>query len=116
MRKVALIPVALAACGLLVLSAGAQETGKAAQATASSTPTIDQSLEWKAAFNPKISPDGMRVVYEVQKTNWEENAFEKNLWIADIAAGGSHALTPWKKKSPEAAAAAGGEEGGVLFH
>ncbi len=96
MRKVALIPVALAACGLLVLSAGAQET-------ASSTPTIDQSLEWKAAFNPKISPDGMRVVYEIQKTNWEENAFERNLWIADIPASESHALTSAKKSSTNAA-------------
>ncbi len=103
MRKVALIPVALAACGLLVLSAGAQETGKAAQAAASSTPTIDQSLEWKAAFNPKISPDGMRVVYEIQKTNWEENAFERNLWIADIPASESHALTSAKKSSTNAA-------------
>lgn len=102
MRKVALIPVALAACGLLVLSARAQETGKAAQATASATPTIDQSLEWKAAFNPKISPDGMRVVYELQKTNWEENAFERNLWIADVAAGESHALTSAKKSSTNA--------------
>ena len=96
MRKVALIPVALAACGLLVLSAGAQET-------ASSTPTIDQSLEWKAALNPKISPDGMRVVYEIQKTNWEENAFERNLWIADIPAGESHTLTSAKKSSANAA-------------
>src|SRR5882762_4236448 len=96
MRKVALIPVALAACGLLVLSAGAQET-------ASSTPTIDQSLEWKATLNPKISPDGMRVVYEIQKTNWEENAFERNLWIADIPAGESHALTSAKKSSTNAA-------------
>ncbi len=96
MRKVALIPVALAACGFLVLSAGAQET-------ASSTPTIDQSLEWKAAFNPKISPDGMRVVYEIQKTNWEENAFERNLWIADIPASESHALTSAKKSSTNAA-------------
>jgi len=96
MRKVALIPVALAECGLLVLSAGAQET-------ASSTPTIDQSLEWKAAFNPKISPDGMRVVYEIQKTNWEENAFERNLWIADIPASESHALTSAKKSSTNAA-------------
>src|SRR5437879_2163422 len=95
MRKVALIPVALAACGLLVPSAGAQEK-------ASSTPTIDQSLEWKAAFNPKISPDGMRVVYELQKTNWEENAFERNLWIADVAAGESHALTSAKKSSTNA--------------
>jgi len=95
MRKVALISVALAACGLLVLSAGAQEK-------ASSTPTIDQSLEWKAAFNPKISPDGMRVVYELQKTNWEENAFERNLWIADVATGESHALTSAKKSSTNA--------------
>src|SRR6267154_1157211 len=102
MRKVALIPAALAACGLLVLSAGAQETGKAAQAAASATPTIDQSLEWKAAFNPKISPDGMRVVYELQKTNWEENAFERNLWIADVATGESHALTSARKSSTNA--------------
>ena len=97
---VSLIPLALATCGLLVFSAGAQQTGKA---TASKTPTIDQSLEWKAALNPKISPDGRRVVYEMQKTNWEENAFERNLWIADIPAGESHALTSAKKSSTNAA-------------
>src|SRR5437016_1434397 len=103
MRKVSLIPLALAACGLLVVPAGAQETGKASKPTESTTPTIDQSLEWKAAFNPKISPDGKRVVYEVQKVNWEENAFERNLWIADTAAGESHALTAAKKSSTNAA-------------
>src|SRR5258707_6520823 len=103
MRKVSLIPVALAACGLLLVAAGAQETGKAAKATASTTPTIDQSLEWKIAFNPKISPDGKRVVYEVQKANWEENAFDRNLWIVDVATGESHALTSAKKSSTNAA-------------
>src|SRR5229473_6009900 len=103
MRKVSLIPVALAACGLLLVAAGAQETGKAAKATASTTPTIDQSLEWKIAFNPKISPDGKRVVYEVQKANWEDNAFDRNLWIVDIATGESHALTSAKKSSTNAA-------------
>src|SRR5438876_10401596 len=102
MRKVSLIPIAMATCGLFAFSAGAQETGKAAKAAASTTPTIDQSLEWKAVFNPKISPDGMRVVYELQKTNWEENAFERNLWIADVAAGESHALTSAKKSSTNA--------------
>src|SRR6266436_7373011 len=96
MRKAALIPVALAACGCCCSLLGPQET-------ASSTPTIDQSLEWKAAFNPKISPDGMRVVYEIQKTNWEENAFERNLGIADIPAGESHTLTSAKKSSTNAA-------------
>jgi len=91
---VSLIPLALATCGLLVFSAGAQQTGKA---TASKTPTIDQSLEWKAAFNPKMSPDGKRVVYEVQQANWEENAFERNLWIVEVATGEAHPLTSAKK-------------------
>src|SRR5260370_39191257 len=99
MRKVSLNPIVLAACVFLVLPAGTQETGKTAKATASTTPTIDQSLEWKSAFNPNISPDGKRVVYELQKANWEDNAFDRNLWIADIATGESHALTSAKKSS-----------------
>jgi dipeptidyl aminopeptidase/acylaminoacyl peptidase len=103
MRKVSLIPVALAACGWLMLPAAAQEATKPAKAPESKTPTIDQSLEWKSVFNPKISPDGKRVVYEVQKTNWEENAFERDLWIAEITAGESHALTSAKKSSTNAA-------------
>ena len=97
---VSLIPLALATCGLLVFSAGAQQIGKA---TASTTPTIDQSLEWKAAFNPKMSPDGKRVVYEVQQANWEENAFERNLWIVEVATGEAHPLTSAKKSSTTAA-------------
>ncbi len=99
MRKIHLVAIGLAACGLSALWASAQETAKAAQPAPSTTPTIDQSLEWKSAFNPKISPDGKRVVYELQKTNWEDNAFDRNLWIADIAAGESHALTSAKKSS-----------------
>jgi dipeptidyl aminopeptidase/acylaminoacyl peptidase len=102
MRKGPLIPVALATCGWLVIPAGAQEPAKPAKEAPSTTPTIDQSLEWKAAFNPKISPDGKRVVYEVQKANWEENAFDRSLWIADIATGESHALTSAKKSSTTA--------------
>src|SRR5882762_3735795 len=43
-----------------------------------------------------------RVVYEVQKTNWEDNAFERNLWIADAATNDSHALTSAKKSSSNA--------------
>src|SRR5438876_800107 len=87
MRKIHLIAIGLAACALPALSVTAQETAKTAPTAASTTPTIDQSLEWKGAFNPKISPDGKRVVYELQKTNWEDNAFERNLWIVEIASG-----------------------------
>src|SRR5438445_8836702 len=103
MRKVSLIPIAMAICGLFAFSAGAQETGKAAKATASTTPTIDQSLEWKSAVSPKLSTDGSGVVYEVQKDNWEDNAFDRNLWIVDVATGESHPLTSAKKSSTNAA-------------
>jgi dipeptidyl aminopeptidase/acylaminoacyl peptidase len=99
MRKVCLIAVAMAVYELAGIRAVAQEVPKPSQTPVSKTPTIDQSLEWKSAFNPKISPDGKRVVYEVQKANWEENAFERNLWIAETATGESHALTSAKKSS-----------------
>src|SRR2546422_3088761 len=99
MRKVSLLPVALAACWLLVASAVAQEAGKTVPAAASTTPTIDQSLEWKSAFNPKISPDGKRIVYEVQKATWVDNAFASDLWIVDVATGESHTLTSAQKSS-----------------
>jgi dipeptidyl aminopeptidase/acylaminoacyl peptidase len=99
MRKASLLGFAMVGGGVFAVSALAQETAKPAQAVASTVPTIDQSLEWQSAFNPKISPDGKRVVYEVQKTNWEENAFERNLWIGEIASGETHALTTAKKSS-----------------
>src|SRR5438876_9619278 len=102
MRKVSLTALAVAWGGMFAVLAAAQETAKHAQGPSSTVPTIDQALEWQSAFNPKISPDGKRVVYEVQKTNWEENAFERNLWIADVASGETHALTSAKKSSTNA--------------
>jgi len=99
MRKVSLIGFAMVWGGVLAVPALGQETTKPAQGPAAMAPTIDQSLEWQSAFNPKLSPDGKRVVYEVQKTNWEENAFERNLWIGEIASGETHALTTAKKSS-----------------
>src|SRR5215469_4210834 len=56
-------------------------------------PTIDQSLEMYGVGSPKISPDGKRVVYEQTRTDWDANAFETDLWIADVATGERHRLT-----------------------
>ena len=109
MRKVSLAGLAVVWGGVLTVSALGQEPAKPAQAPPSSVPTIDQSLEWQSAFNPKISPDGKRVVYEVQKTNWEENAFERNLWIGEIVSGETHALTTAKKSSTNPAWSADGK-------
>jgi len=69
----------------------------------STTPTIDQSLELKSASNPQLSPDGRHVVYELSRTNWEDNAFERDLWIVDTATGDAHQLTASKKSSSSAA-------------
>ncbi|HEX8836040.1 MAG TPA: hypothetical protein VF748_03825, partial [Candidatus Acidoferrum sp.] len=75
MRKVSLMALWVLWGGVFA-GLAAQETAKKAQGPSSTVPTIDQSLEWQSAFNPRISPDGKRAVYEVQKTNWEDNAFE----------------------------------------
>ena len=80
----------------------AQEKKTAAAADALKAPTIDQSLEMKGAFNPQISPDGKRVVYEVSRTNWEDNTFERDLWVVDVSTDESHALTTAKKSSTNA--------------
>lgn len=66
-------------------------------------PTIDQSLEMRSVNAPQISPDGRRVVYEETRTNWDANAFETDLWLADVATGESHLLTTAVKSSSDAA-------------
>ena len=63
------------------------------------TPTIEQSLSLKSAANPRISPDGRLVAYQVQETNWEENAFENEIWIAVTRTGERFQLTNAKKSS-----------------
>src|SRR5260370_8924233 len=104
MRKVSLLLVALAACWLVVKAeAQGPAPEKTAPTAAYTAPTIDQSLEWKSAYDQKMSPDGKRITYEVQKANWEDNAFERSLWIVDVATGESHALTSAKKSSTNAA-------------
>jgi dipeptidyl aminopeptidase/acylaminoacyl peptidase len=50
-----------------------------------SAPNIDDSLSFAVPSNPQISPDGSQVVYQVSRTNWKQNTFEADLWIADIA-------------------------------
>ncbi len=46
-------------------------------------PTIDDMVALKRVSQPAMSPDGSRVAYVVRKANWEENAFETEIWLAD---------------------------------
>jgi dipeptidyl aminopeptidase/acylaminoacyl peptidase len=70
-------------------------------AVAAKVPTIDQALEAQTASGPALSPDGQRVVYEVSRTNWKSNAFERDLWIADRS-GSARLLTSQTKSSSNA--------------
>jgi dipeptidyl aminopeptidase/acylaminoacyl peptidase len=90
-------PVAGVSClfGLaLVLLPGRLAAGQAM----ARVPSIDQALEMQTASGAALSPDGQRVVYEVSRTNWKDNAFERDLWIADRA-GSAHLLTAQVKSS-----------------
>ncbi len=68
-------------------------------AQSNKTPTIEQSLNLKSAVNPRISPDGRYIAYQVQETNWEDNAFENEIWIVVVATGERYQLTNAKKSS-----------------
>jgi dipeptidyl aminopeptidase/acylaminoacyl peptidase len=103
MRKATWAVVAVTIIALFDARISAQQSPLVSGTATSSTPTIDQSLEMKSAFSPELAPDGKRVVYEVSRTNWEDNAFERDLWIADTATGEGHQLTASKKSSTNAA-------------
>ncbi len=65
------------------------------------TPTIEQSLNLKTAGSPRISPDGRFIAYTVSETNWEEDAFETQLWMAMTSTGERYPLTHSKKSSSD---------------
>src|SRR5471030_2165539 len=62
-------------------------------------PTVDQILSLKRAGSPEISPDGHWVAYTVRETNWDDNAYETEIWLADAATGVTRQLTNAKKSS-----------------
>jgi len=71
----------------------------AAFAAGASTPTLEDSLNLKTVSGAQISPDGRYVAYSVSETNWEENDFVSQIWIAIPATGERYQLTRGKKSS-----------------
>ena len=68
-------------------------TGQAA------VPTIDQLISLERAGSPVISPDGMFVAFTMRRTLWEENEYETEIWLADLAANTVRQLTSGAKSS-----------------
>ena len=80
----------------LALALAAAAAGTAAQPP--QVPTFDQIIELKRPGGTAISPDGRRVAFTVNETNWEDNAFETEIFLA-AADGAPVQLTRGKKSS-----------------
>ena len=70
-------------------------------ALAAQTPTIEQSLNLKTVATPRISPDGRFIAYVVSETNWDDNSFQTQIWMAMTATGERYQLTHAKKSSSD---------------
>ncbi len=46
------------------------------------TPTIDQLVSLKSPGEVVLSPDGRALAYVVTETNWEDDRYEREIWIA----------------------------------
>jgi dipeptidyl aminopeptidase/acylaminoacyl peptidase len=69
---------------------------------AAEVPTIDRLISLKRAGSPAISPNGQWVAYTVRDTNWDENAYHTEIWLADAKSGELRQLTSHAKKSSTA--------------
>ena len=63
------------------------------------TPTLEESLSLKSIGDPKISPDGRFVAYQLQETNWKDNEFVRQIWLVNVETGKSIPLTRGKKSA-----------------
>src|SRR6478672_7976673 len=68
-------------------------------ADATGTPTIDDLIALKRVGSPAISPDGRLVAYTLRETDWDENAYHTEIWLADARSGDRRQLTNGKKSS-----------------
>jgi dipeptidyl aminopeptidase/acylaminoacyl peptidase len=76
-----------------VLAAGSQAGAQV------KTPTVDDLISLRRAASPAISPDGKWVAYTIRETNWAENAYETEIWVADVQSGTTRQLTNGRKSS-----------------
>jgi dipeptidyl aminopeptidase/acylaminoacyl peptidase len=84
-------PPLLASFAVIAVAASAQ--------TAPTSPTVDQILSLKRAGSPELSPDGRFVAYTIREADWDDNAYQTQIWIADVRSGANRPLTRSRKSS-----------------
>jgi dipeptidyl aminopeptidase/acylaminoacyl peptidase len=71
----------------------------AMRAAGTHVPTIDQLIELKRPGAVALSPDGATVAYTVTETNWDDNAYETEIFLANTKGGTPIQLTRARKSS-----------------
>jgi dipeptidyl aminopeptidase/acylaminoacyl peptidase len=89
----------LIAASLVVVALAMPQAQTAAVAPPKAAPTVDQILSLKRAGSPEMSPNGRSVAYTIRTTNWDDNAYETQIWIADARTATMHQLTAGQKSS-----------------
>jgi dipeptidyl aminopeptidase/acylaminoacyl peptidase len=80
----------------LAVATATTHVGSAAPETG---PTIDDLISLKRAGSSVISPDGRLVAYTLRETNWDDNAYKSEIWLADVRTGTTRQLTHSSKTS-----------------
>jgi dipeptidyl aminopeptidase/acylaminoacyl peptidase len=91
-RRVAVVTSAVVIAVVLSVALRAQTTAKTA-------PTVDQILSIDRAGSPELSPDGKLVAYTVRSTNWNDNSYDTQIWLAEASTGHVRQLTRARKSS-----------------
>ncbi|WP_157472422.1 S9 family peptidase [Neolewinella persica] len=52
------------------------------QAQEKRLPTFEESLSLSTVRTPLISPDGKHVIYSVSRTDWKDNRYDSEIWLA----------------------------------
>jgi len=87
------------ACGIVVMAACLWPAVTVAQRPSGTIPTIDQLISLERVGAPAISPNGEFVAYTVRSTDWDDNSYHTEIWLADVKSGDLRQLTNNPKKS-----------------
>jgi Tol biopolymer transport system component len=72
-------------------------------------PTVDDLINVKSLGGAQISPDGKYVAYTVNETDWKQDAFVTQIWLANTATGKSFQVTRGEKSAGNAQWSPSGE-------
>src|SRR5262249_5673550 len=72
-------------------------------------PTVDDLLNVKSLGGAQISPDGKYVAYAVRETDWKQDAFVTQIWLANTATGKTFQITASEKAASNRQGSPSGE-------